>query len=121
MKRSLLIGAAALALCSARPMLATDPVNSEVNARDKDGKTLTAFDQGGSEGDRKITAAVREMVVGDDSLSTNAHNVKIITVTGVVTLRGPVNSPAEKSSIETKAKSVAGVTKVDNQLDVATK
>jgi hyperosmotically inducible periplasmic protein len=121
MKRSLLVCAVALAFSGGLPALATEPDNTGVNTRDKDGKTLTVFDQGSSESDRKITAAVREMVVEDDSLSTDAHNVKIITVTGVVTLRGPVNSLAEKNSIESKAKSVAGVSKVDNQLDVATK
>ena len=48
----------------------------------------------------------------------NAHNVKIITSGGVVTLRGPVNSPQEKAAIEAKAKQVAGVTRVDNLLEV---
>ncbi|MDX2170008.1 MAG: BON domain-containing protein [Deltaproteobacteria bacterium] len=91
--------------------------NTGVNARDRDGNTLTVFDQGESEADRQITAKLREMIVADDSLSTNAQNIKIITVAGIVTLRGPVESAAEKSTIESKAKSVAGVHRVDNQLD----
>ena len=45
--------------------------------------------------------------------------VKIITVGGVVTLRGPVTTPAEKESIGAKAQKTAGVIKVDNQLEVA--
>ena len=118
MKRSILACAVALAL--ATPALADDPDNTGVNERDKDGNTLTVFDQGESEGDRQITAKVRELVVADDSLSTNAHNVKIITIAGVVTLRGPVNTPTERASIESKAKSVAGVTRVDNQLETDT-
>lgn len=114
-----IIIACAAGLALAGSALATEPDNTGVNARDKDGGTLTVFDQGNSEGDRRITASVREMVVEDDSLSTNAHNVKIITIDGVVTLRGPVASQTEKSSIEAKAKSVAGVTAVNNQLEVA--
>jgi osmotically-inducible protein OsmY len=60
-------------------------------------------------------------VVGDKSLSTNAHNLKIITSNGTVTLRGPVKSTEEKAAVETKAKQVAGVTGVDNQLEVEAK
>jgi hyperosmotically inducible protein len=56
--------------------------------------------------------------VDDKSLSTNAHNVKIITSNGVVTLRGPVKTAAEKKAIEDKAKQVAGVTKVENLLEI---
>ncbi len=116
MNRTLLICAAAVML-SGSGALANDADNTGVNTRDQDGKTLTVFDQSETEGDRKITATVREMIVSDDSLSTNAQNVKIITIAGVVTLRGPVETKAEKASIESKAKSVAGVTKVNNQLD----
>ena len=67
----------------------------------------------------RVTQEIRRAVVADDSLSTNAHNVKIITVGGVVTLRGPVNSPDERSRIQEKAQQVAGVKRVDNQLEVA--
>jgi osmotically-inducible protein OsmY len=111
--------AALLALGSAA--WAADADNTAVNQRDKDGSTLTVFDQGGSPEDRQITASVRELVVKDDSLSTDAHNIKIITVAGAVTLRGPVASAAEKASIESKAKQVKGVTKISNQLEVAAK
>ena len=57
-------------------------------------------------------------MVADKSLSTMAKNVKIITVNGVVTLRGPVKNPHEKETIEAKAQQIAGVNKVDNQLEV---
>jgi osmotically-inducible protein OsmY len=92
--------------------------NTGKNVRDKDGATLTAFDQGASEADRNITANIRKAVVDDDSLSMSAHNIKIITNGGLVTLRGPVKSAAEKANIEAKAKKVAGVTRVDSQLEV---
>jgi hyperosmotically inducible periplasmic protein len=93
-----------------------DATNTKINDRDRH-DTLTPMDQGGGK-DRDITAAIRRAVVSDGSLSFNAKNVKIITVGGKVTLRGPVKSDAEKATIEAKAKAAAGVTEVDNQLEV---
>jgi len=94
-----------------------DATNTKMNERDRSGAALTPMDQGGGK-DRDITAAIRRSVVGDSSLSFNAKNVKIITVGGKVTLRGPVKSDAERATIESKAKAAAGVTEVDNQLEV---
>lgn len=91
--------------------------NTKVNERDRPATALTPMDQGGGN-DRDITAAIRRSVVGDKALSFNAKNVKIITVGGKVTLRGPVKSDDEKAAIESKAKSTAGVSAVDNQLEV---
>lgn len=96
----------------------TDADNTARNSRDRDGATKTSGDQAENETDRQITATIRQAVVGDDSLSMNAHNVKIITSGGTVTLRGPVKSVQEKAEIESKAKQVAGVTRVDNLLEV---
>lgn len=93
-----------------------DATNTKINDRDRHG-ALTPMDQGGG-GDRTITAAIRRAVVADKALSFTAKNVKIITVGGKVTLRGPVKSDEEKSSIEAKAKAAPGVTDVDNQLEV---
>ena len=92
--------------------------NTAVNDRDSTGASVTPGDQGTSASDLDITAKIRQAIVDDKSLSVNAHNVKIITNTGLVTLRGPVKSEQEKSSIEAKAKQVAGVTRVDNQIDI---
>jgi hyperosmotically inducible periplasmic protein len=95
------------------------PDNSAVNKRDRDDATLTPGDQAtGTEADRNITAEVRRSITSESGMSINARNVKIVTLAGVVTLRGPVNSQAEKDAIEAKAKAVAGVTRVDNQLEV---
>ena len=97
-----------------------DADNTERNVRDRDGDTLTSGDQSESEGDIKLTQEIRKAVVADDTLSTTAQNVKIITVNGIVTLRGPVKSDEEKAKIATKAEQIAGVGKVKNQLEVAT-
>jgi osmotically-inducible protein OsmY len=119
MVKERIVTAACALLLLGSAAYATDPENTAKNARDTGNSgTLTAFDQGGSEADRKTTAEIRKAIVGDDSLSVNAHNVKIITLDGMVTLRGPVNSNAEKATVEKLAKNVAGATNVDNQLDV---
>ena len=119
-----IVAAGGLAACEDRSTsspsgTATKPDNTAVNERDRGTGTLTPPDQAeGTEADRKITAEVRRAITSDSSMSINARNVKIITLNGVVTLRGPVESQAEKDAIEAKAKSVAGVTSVDNQLEV---
>jgi osmotically-inducible protein OsmY len=69
--------------------------------------------------DRATTQKIRQAIHQDKSLSTYAHNVKIITQNGMVTLRGPVRSDDEKSNIEAKAVTVAGQGNVTNQLEVA--
>ena len=95
--------------------------NTEMNERDKSGVTKTAQKQTNREGDRKLLAAVRRAVVDEKTLSTSAHNVKIVVFNGVVTLRGPVNNESEKIKVEELAKQVAGVINVANQLDIKTK
>jgi len=97
---------------------AHDADNTDRNERDRDGNTLTPLDQGKSEADRTITQQIRKSVVDNDNLSTNAHNVKIITVDGTVTLRGPVKSAEEKATVEALAQKTSGVKTVDNQLEI---
>lgn len=97
---------------------AQDAENTGVNVRDRDDATVTPEEQGGEAGDREITAAVRRAIVEDDSLSLNAHNVKIITREGTVTLRGPVESTTERTTIGQLAEKTAGVKRVDNQLEI---
>lgn len=95
------------------------PVRADNTARNAESPAAkTAGDQAENETDREISANVRKAVVADDSLSMAAHNVKIITAGGVVTLRGPVKTQQEKESIEAKAKQVAGVTRVENLLEI---
>ena len=98
---------------------AVEPDNSGRNVRDRDNQNKTSGDQSESEADRTISQNIRAAITADDSLSTNGKNVKIITSDGTVTLRGPVKSDKEKAEIEAKAKQVAGVKKVDNQLEIA--
>ena len=98
----------------------TAPDNSGKNVRDRDNQTKTSGDQSESEADRTISQNIRQSLTSDESLSTNGKNVKVITIDGKVTLRGPVKSDQEKAAIAAKAQQVAGVKNVDNQLEIAT-
>jgi hyperosmotically inducible protein len=95
--------------------------NTARNERDRNPATQVPTDQAENEADREISANVRKAIVGDDSLSINAQNVKIVTSNGTVTLRGPVKTAREKEAIEAKAKQVPGVNSVINQLEVEAK
>ncbi len=94
------------------------PDNSAVNVRDRDPNAMTAGEQSTAKSDVELTREIRQAVVKDDSLSTLAHNVKIVAANGAVTLRGPVNTEQEKVAIASKAQAIAGPNKVDNQLEV---
>jgi hyperosmotically inducible periplasmic protein len=94
------------------------PDNSAVNVRDRDPGAMTAGEQSNSKSDVELTREIRRAVVKDHSLSMLAHNVKIVTANGSVTLRGPVKTEEEKTAIASKAQQIAGADKVDNQLEV---
>jgi osmotically-inducible protein OsmY len=95
--------------------------NTKMNQRDRDASQQTADQQKENRSDRDITQQVRRAIVKDKSLSTYAHNVKIITENGQVTLKGPVRSEEEKRAVEAKAAEVAGNNNVTSQLDVKSK
>ena len=87
--------------------------------RNKDQAPPTADQQKMNPTDRAITQKIRKAIHEDKNLSTYAHNIKVITQDGKVTLRGPVRSEEEKSNLQAKAVSVAGEENVSNQLEVA--
>jgi len=94
--------------------------NTRQNVRDRDSRTLTPLDQGNSQADVDITARIRQEIMADSDMTTDARNVKIITQNGHVTLRGPVNTADEKKRIAEIANRVASAGNVDNQLEVST-
>jgi len=69
--------------------------------------------------DREITQKIRKAIHQDKSLSTYAHNIKIVTQDGKVTLRGPVRSDEEKANLQAKAIAVAGDGNVTNDVEIA--
>jgi len=93
--------------------------NTGKNVRDRNGDTQTSFDQSASGPDLELTQQIRRAIEADHGLSMLAHNVKIVTVDGVVTLRGPVQSETEKTQVGAKAQQVAGVKAVHNELEIA--
>jgi hyperosmotically inducible protein len=95
--------------------------NTKVNQRDKDQAQPTADQQKENKSDREIAREIRQSIVKDKSLSTYAHNVKVIVQNGAVTLKGPVHSDEEKQAIESKAAQVAGADRVTDQIEVAPK
>lgn len=97
------------------------PDNSRVNQQDRAADQPTADQQKNNRSDREITQQIRQAIMKDKSLSSYAHNVKIITQNGQVTLKGPVRSEDEKRVVEAKAAEIAGETKVTSELDVKPK
>jgi hyperosmotically inducible protein len=92
--------------------------NSKTNKEDALNATATADSQSNASADIDLTKRIRQSVMADKSLSTYAHNVKIVTSGGRVTLNGVVRSEADKNAIEMKAAEIAGQGKVTNDLKV---
>jgi hyperosmotically inducible periplasmic protein len=93
--------------------------NTKTNQGDASKNAKTADQQKMNPADRETTRKIRSALTDDKSLSTYAHNIKIITTDGMVTLKGPVRSEDEKSAIEAKAKEIAGDSNVRNKLTIA--
>jgi len=102
-----------------RPDPTKAPDNTAQNRPDRDPASVTPEDQSNANTDVELTAAIRRAIMRDEALSTNAKNVKIIAdKAGTVTLRGVVESQAERDAVEAKAKATAGVKQVNNMLDI---
>lgn len=114
---SVLLGAVTVAL-GQEPSQSPAPDNTKTNERDRNASQPTADQQKENRSDRDITRDIRRSIMHDKSLSTYGHNVKIISQNGMVTLKGPVRSEEEKSTIEAKAAEVAGKDNVTSQLEV---
>lgn len=95
-----------------------DADNTKANKQPENKTTETADAAKNSKTDLKLMKTIRRAVVKDKSLSTNAHNVKIVAKEGKVTLSGPVNSDEEKKAVEQKATEVAGMNNVTSELTV---
>lgn len=126
LQRSLAIGALFAAslmapfLASAQDQSSSQTTTAPDNSAQNKSGNYTADQQSGRKSDMAITRQIRKSIIADKSLSTYAHNVKIITRHGMVTLKGPVRSEEEKQAIASKAEAVAGADKVSNQLTVDT-
>lgn len=97
------------------------PDNTKTNQGDANKGATTADQQKMNPADRNTTRQIRKSIMQDQSLSTYAHNIKIITRDGKVTLKGPVRTEEDKAGIEAKAVAVAGADNVTNKLEIAPK
>lgn len=107
-----------ITLMLAAAAMAYQADNTERNKRDRDAAAATAGRQGNSKTDLELTARIRRAITADKTLSTNAHNVKIITNEGHVILRGPVSSQQEKDRVAAIARESAGTDNVTVQIEV---
>jgi hyperosmotically inducible protein len=104
------------------PYFTTNAVdNTAQNVRDRDTNSVTPLDQGNSQADTDVTREIRKQIMAANGLSVDAQNVKVITVNGKVTLRGPVANEQEKQTIADIAAKAAPGANVDNQLQVLDK
>ena len=109
---------AALMLPGPSMQAQTAPDNTKVNKQDQNSSAPNADNAKNTSSDTKIMADIRREVVKDKSLSTYAHNVKIVSRHGKVTLRGPVHTDQEKTTIEQYATKIAGEGNVTDEITV---
>ena len=93
--------------------------NTKVNKRDRAEEAVTADQQKENAINREIAQKIRRALMADKTLSTYAHNVKIVAQNGLVTLKGPVRTDDEKKTVEAKATEVAGAGRVTNEITIA--
>ncbi len=108
---------AAAGIVNAQDQQPAAPDNTKQNKTEG----MTADNQKENKADRTTTQKIRKAILADKSLSSYAHNIKVITTNGSVTLKGPVRSDEEKAAIEAKATEVAGAGNVTSELTVAPK
>jgi len=92
--------------------------NTKMNKADATKDATTADQQKMNPADRALTQKIRAEIMKDKSLSTYAHNIKIISQEGKVTLKGPVRTSEEKAAVEEKATAVAGASNVTSEIAI---
>jgi len=120
LRTTLLVAAAGAVLwlpIASHPAMAQSPASKPDNSAQNSNQPQTAQDQSNEKTDLETTANVRKAIMADKDLSMDAHNIKIVTRNGTVTLMGPVRSEDEKQKIEAD---VASVVSHDNLVDQLT-
>src|SRR4051812_886094 len=89
---------------AATPAVAQQPPTRSAGAAADNTKVnrpgeINAASQKNTKRDVAITRDIRKAIVADKGLSTYAHNVKVITEDGFVTIKGPVRSEDERKAI----------------------
>jgi osmotically-inducible protein OsmY len=96
------------------------PDNTKVNKRDRKASEPTADQAKETSTDRTLMQNIRKAIMADESMSTYAKNVKVISENGKITLKGPVRTEDERKNIEAKAVEIAGAGNVVNKITVKT-
>lgn len=91
--------------------------NTKQNERDKN-RAVTPFDQGNNQADLDTTQSIRKALMADESLSSDAKNIKVVTNAGVVALRGAVKDSNERTTVDSIARRYAGGNRVDSQIEI---
>jgi len=94
------------------------PDNTKTNQRDRSKTEKTADQAKNKQVDLDLMQKIRKSLTEDKALSTYAHNVKVISENGKVTLKGPVRSEEEKKTVEQRATDIAGAGNVTSQLTI---
>ena len=111
------LATAILCVSTSIPTLALAQQAPDNSGRNK-AQSTTADNQSSAKSDRELTAKIRKAIIADKDLSTYAHNVKIITANGAVTLKGPVKSDDEKQKVAADAANVVSTDHITNNLTV---
>jgi osmotically-inducible protein OsmY len=114
----ILVGLLAAGIAISVDAAQVKPDNSATNKGDGSAGAVTADQQKNNKSDLETSRQIRRAIVADTSLSTYAHNIKIVTQQGKVTLRGPVRTEAEKDAVLAKAAEVAGPANVTNAVTI---
>ena len=96
---ALVVASTAMLSGAAAAQQQTAPDNTKRNKAE----ATTADQQKNNKADVETTRRIRKSIVDDKALSTYAHNIKIVTEDGQVTLTGPVNTPQEQAAVAAKA------------------
>ena len=109
----------ALGCCIALPLALSGSPQQPDNTRVNKNNSPSADQQKETKGDRDLAAKIRKSITDDKSLSTYAHNVKVIVQNGEVTLKGPVRSEQESQAIQAKAQDLTSPSAIHNEMTVA--
>ena len=101
-----------------REVKADKGLHSEQNEQDGKVRNATTIEEGDTYRDNEKTRRINAAIQADSSLSANAKNIEVVTLNAQTTLRGHVNTPADKERVGGIAKKAGRSENVSNLLEV---
>jgi hyperosmotically inducible periplasmic protein len=117
-RRFFIVSSFAVALAAAPSVFAQGALGYVGHGRNVQTPKAVAAAHAGDLAEYNTSQLIRAAINADGSLSSDAHNVQILTLNGHVTLSGPVASDDEKSAVVAKAEAIVGDLAVADQLYV---